>query len=493
MTRHLCISVTFLDPFFHGKGDGDRPEWPPSPMRLFQAMLVGSRVGWRKLRWAMDDQSDLRKAFLWLERQPPPEIIVPEARAAPSYTLFVPNNDSDEIFSRQERLTSKVAHPLRISIQDGLADERQTLHYLWAIPEGEWSKVSHYTQLLSQESQHLMALGWGIDQVVGNGRIITSEEVRQLLGERWQPWPDSLSLLNRLRVPEEGSLEDLDAVYESFCVQLEGDAYNPPRPFERFKMVNYTRATQFPRRPFACFELPKGTPPFRQEAINKVAAMLRSLACRKLNRDDFRDRFGDDTEVYLAGHVNGKRSTPPRFSYLPLPTIGHDHADGLIRRLMIAEPFGGDGSRTRWAQRRLEGQVLRGNDDKEKGQLLELWRNSSKKMVSRYVGAGRVWSTVTPIILPGHDDGKRTKATKLILQSIGHAGFQIDAITDLTIRKAPFWQGSQHSREYKRPRYLKHFPAWHVQLVFRESVSGPLAFGAGRHAGLGLMATCMND
>ena len=492
MDRVFCISVRFLTPFFHGKGDSDRPEWPPSPMRLFQALLAGSRAGWRKLRWSMDDQNDLRGAFLWLERQYPPEIIAPEARDACAYTLFVPNNDSDKIFYRQDRLTSKVARPHRLAIQDDLAAGKQALHYLWAIPEEEWSKVSHYAQLLSCESQNLMALGWGIDQVVGNGRIITSDEASQLLGERWQPWPDNLSPLDRLRVPVDGSLEDLDAVYASFCARLDGGVYNPRRTFRRYKMVNYVKVAQFPLRPFACFELPEGTA-FRQEDTIKVAAMLRSVACRKQNRHDFLDKFGDDPEVYLAGHVNGKRPTPPRFSYFPLPTISHDHGDGMIRRLIIAEPFGDDGSRANWAQTRLEGQVLLDSDGNERGQLLELWRNSSYRMVRRYVGHGRFWSTVTPAILPGYDDGKRAKASKLVVQSINHAGFEMEAIADLMIRKAPFWTGTQHPKSYRRPHYLKHFSAWHIQLEFRVPVSGPLAIGAGRHVGLGLMATHNDD
>ena len=50
--------------------------------------------------------------------------------------------------------------------------------------------------------------------------------------------------------------------------------------------MNYVKASKFPYRPFVCFELPEGTA-FRQEDTIKVAAMLRSLACRKQNRDDF--------------------------------------------------------------------------------------------------------------------------------------------------------------------------------------------------------------
>jgi CRISPR-associated protein Csb2 len=40
MTYYLCISVSFLDSLFHGKADGDEPEWPPSPLRIFQALLL---------------------------------------------------------------------------------------------------------------------------------------------------------------------------------------------------------------------------------------------------------------------------------------------------------------------------------------------------------------------------------------------------------------------------------------------------------------------
>ena len=239
MSRFLCISVTFLDPFFHGQGDGDNPEWPPSPMRLFQAILAGSRTGARQLRWSVDDQVTLRDAFLWLERRPPPEIITPEASPAPAYTLFVPNNDSDTKPNRQERLTSKVARPHRL-VQGGEAGGPQTLHYLWGISEEDRDISHRHAETLIYESRHLMALGWGIDQVVGRGTIITSAEASKLPGERWQPWRDNLSGGNKLRVPILGSLDDLEAVYESFCRQLDGGMYNPPQPLERFDSVRYT-------------------------------------------------------------------------------------------------------------------------------------------------------------------------------------------------------------------------------------------------------------
>lgn len=482
MTRHVCISVTFLDPLFHGKGDGAEPEWPPSPMRLFQALLAGSRTGWRERSWS----NAKAEAFRWLEQRNPPEIVAPEARPAAAYTLFVPNNDGDKEFERQDRLTSKVARPHRLVCRDAERDQHQTLHYLWSIPEEEWPRARTHAELLRGEARHLLALGWGIDQVVGYGRMLTDAEVAALPGKHWRAWSTRRPGVHTWRVPTANSLEDLELVHQSFLQRIDGQQYNPPRKLSRFDSVMYLSAATLPPRSYAPFELPDGVA-FRQEKANEVAAMLRSLACNCAKMDTH--QFPGGSETYVAGHVADKFGhTPPRFSYLPLPTISHERSDGMIRRVLIAEPYGGNGAHARWAQQRLCNQVLRDNDGNERGVLLDLWRARSDAMVKRYVAESEQWSTVTPVILPGFDDGKQAKAEKLLLRAIEQAGFRLDTVTDLALRKAPFWHGSQHPRQYQRPQYLKHLPAWHVRLIFREPVPGPLALGAGRHCGLGVFA-----
>jgi len=480
MTHHLCVSVTFLDPLFHGAGDNDA-EWPPSPMRLFQALLAGSRSGCRERAWS-DAKAD---AFRWLERRDPPQIVAPEARPAAAYTLFVPNNDSDKEPDRQDRLTSKVVRPHWIACREDETDRRQALHYLWPIPEEEGIAARPHAELLCREARHLLALGWGIDQVVGNGRILTDAEAAALPGRRWRAWANHQSGEQLWRVPTAGSLEDLERVHQSF-LQRVGHQYDPTRKLRRYDPVAYLSATALPPRAYAAFELPDGVA-FPQENANEVAAMLRSLACRCARADTH--EFPGGSEAYVAGHVADECGhTPPRFSYLSLPTIGHEHADGMIRRLLIAEPYGDDGSHAHWAQERLCSQVLRDNDGGERGALLDLWRAGSKAMIERYVGESESWCTVTPVILPGFDDGKHAKAEKLLLQAIQQAGLRLDMVTDIVLRKAPFWPGSQHPRQYRRPHYLRHLPAWHVWLRFREPLPGPLAIGAGRHCGLGVFA-----
>jgi CRISPR-associated protein Csb2 len=486
MPDYFCISVTFLDPLFHGKGDGDEPEWPPSPMRVFQALLAGSRTGCRNIEWSTA-KSD---AFRWLERRKAPVIITPSARRASASTLFVPNNDSDKEFDRQDRLTTKHIRPHRLL--DG-----STLHYLWRIDESEERSTKSYAELLCSEARHLKALGWGIDQVVGYGRILTEAKTAVLPGHRWRARDGYQPGQRTFRVPVEGSLEDLEAVHQSFLRRVNGKQYCPRLRLRKFDTVAYLRESVLPPRPSAVFELPEEIA-FRQEDAVRVAAMLRSLAC-KLAREDTH-KFPGESDLYVAGHMKEDDQGRPRFSYLPLPTIGHAHADGMIRRLMIAEPLGGDGTHARWAKNRLRNALLKDHNNKDRGVLCDLWRSESKRVVDRYVGKSRAWCSVTPVILPGYDDFKAiprhnterpTKAERLLFKCLTHAGISIESVKDVTLRRSPIWPGSQHPKHYHRPDYLKDHharPGWHVRLVFHEPLAGPLAIGAGRHCGLGILA-----
>src|SRR4051794_14427129 len=90
MNRAFCISVRSLDsvPAFHGRRDDGEPEWPPSPLRLFQALVAASGLG-RESRSAAPS----RRALQWLEQQTPPHVVAPPARTGLAIRMAVPNND----------------------------------------------------------------------------------------------------------------------------------------------------------------------------------------------------------------------------------------------------------------------------------------------------------------------------------------------------------------------------------------------------------------
>ena len=372
-----------------------------------------------------------------------------------------------------------------------------TLYYLWQIDESEGGPTKACTELLCREAKHLLALGLGIDQVVGDGRILTEAEAAALPGHRWRSWGGYQPGQRTYRVPVEGSLEDLENVHRSFLRRVDGKRYRPPLKPEKYDTLSYIRGSALPPRFCATFELPEEFV-FRQEDTVRAAAMLRSLTCRLAREDSH--KFPGGSEVYVAGHIKEGDRGQPRFSYLPLPTIGHAHADGMIRRLMIAEPIGGDGKHVRWARNRLRNALLKDQNGKDQCVLFDLWRSGSEGMIHRYVGESQTWCSVTPVILPGYDDFRTikrhdikqpTKAERLLFKCLIHAGIPIESLEDVTLRKAPFWPGSQHPRHYYRPDYLKDSharPGWHVRLVFREPLAGPLAIGAGRHCGLGILA-----
>ena len=67
MPSQLCITVRFLQPFSHGRGDGGEPEWPPSPLRMFQALVAASAAYWNQ-RMALEYAVP---ALEWIAKQPP--------------------------------------------------------------------------------------------------------------------------------------------------------------------------------------------------------------------------------------------------------------------------------------------------------------------------------------------------------------------------------------------------------------------------------------
>lgn len=480
MNLHLCISVTFLDPLFHGWGD-EEPEWPPSPMRLFQALLAGARTGCRGVDW----NGERKAAFRWLEspQRQPPLVIAPVARRqrhhesrSGRYTLFVPNNDSDRKPDRQDRLASKVAWP------HVLLDGR-TIHFAWPIEDGGTARAR--AEVLCREARSLLALGWGIDQVAGNGLILTDRELAALPGERWRGWSTHRPGAQTWRVPTDGSLAELEEVHQSFLRRIEGKKYYPPTKVSRFDVVNYTSASTPPPRSYAVFELAEGFA-FRPESAAAIAAMLRSLTYAYASADTH--AFPQGAESYVVGRITKQEENLARFSYLPLPTIGHEHADGMIRRVLIAEPVGTEGLHARWARGRLRNATLRDGSGGDCGMLLDPWRPRSCSILRRYCGTEKTWCSVTPVILPGSDDRRHGKAEKLILVAIDHAGIPISEIECLALRKVPFWRGARHAERYRVPEYLRRYGRWHLHLVFKKAMSGPVAIGAGRHVGLGLLA-----
>lgn len=472
----LAVSVTFLDPYFHGK-DETEPEWPPSPMRLFSAMVAGNRVAAREKEWT-DEKAD---ALIWLEQHSPPDIVAPSFERTSGYVFYVPDNDGDKVFQRQDRLVGKNSAP--VHLPSGC-----TVHYLWRLNDMRTSTEDCTLQQICTQARHTFALGWGVDHVVATGRVLSDHEAATLEGERWRPVDVPQPGYPTLRTPTDGSLADLEKVYQAFLLRIRDRRYDQPPRFRRYKTISYLPATALPACPYAAFEIGPNSVPLPATEAATIAARVRSLLCEEHNQRDFQEEFEDDPDVYLAGHV------PPgapsiRFSYLPLPSIGHRHADGMIRRFFIVEPRGGDGRHALWVQMRLRHQSLG-----PQVVLTDPWRGGLSTVFDHYKHPCRTWASVTPVVLPGHTrvakgaTGAGTKAERLFIKALQQAGIPPTLVSDFALQKAPYWPGSEHPRCYDLPTYLYGFALWHVKVTFRQEISGPLSIGSGRHCGLGVFA-----
>ena len=184
--RHLCISVTFLQPTFHGrlgKGESARPEWPPSPLRLFQAMVAGAAARWGadggRARLTADSPV---AAFRWLgclTETAPPIILAPRHQSGISYTLSVPNNAMDLVAAAWTRGNysnvgdaNPATHRTMKSVRPTHLVDGTTVYYLWGLPEPHTRETANHIATLTAAARSIVALGWGIDCAIGDARIL---------------------------------------------------------------------------------------------------------------------------------------------------------------------------------------------------------------------------------------------------------------------------------------------------------------------------------
>jgi CRISPR-associated protein Csb2 len=193
MPSYLCLSVTFLDPAFHGRRDGGDPEWPPSPLRLFQALVAAAAARWgerERLGYAVP-------ALRWLERQPPPLIVAPATAPGAAYRLSVPNNAMDIVGRAWSRGNTsgtgdtnpathramKTVRPTRLPRDESFP----AVHFLWDLSGEAATELGSHRETLFAAARSLVALGWGVDLVAGHGRVLSEAEANALPGERWRP------------------------------------------------------------------------------------------------------------------------------------------------------------------------------------------------------------------------------------------------------------------------------------------------------------------
>ena len=201
-------------------------------------------------------------------------------------------------------------------------------------------------------------------------------------------------------------------------------------------------------------------------------------------------------------------SISSRVKIVPLPSIGHHHADRGIRRALVEVPVGCPlrADDVHWAFSGLE---LR---DPETGEVLDLILTPSgdESMLAHYGTADRVgfrvWRTVTPAALPDAARRRRIEPTRVaeeakggaeraaeqarvaaaVVQALRHAEVRTRPEV-VRVQREPFEAKGERVEAFAPGTRFAKERLWHVEITFNAPITGPLVIGDGRFLGLGVM------
>lgn len=488
MTQFLKITIRFLDPLpsFHGRADDEEPEWPPSPLRLLQALVDAAASHWRNAGF----QDFAIESLVWFQQLNVPEIVTPSHKVGIPFRIAVPNNDLDSPASvwTKGKEPEKPHRPIDLKTMKQVRPTHllgDTLHYLYALPEGQCGHL----ETLKAAARSITHLGWGIDMVAADANIVSQPDADKLPGHRWHVVPQGGV---PLRVPKAGTLQDLMRKHQEFLNRISGDGFKPVPPLREFEVRQYhsdtAPGTTSIQRPFAAFRLMsphgEGNSAFPLlTGARDIAGMIRNLLSESSRRFDIPQ---DEIETFIHGH-RGK-DTPlrgdaadRRLMFLPLPTISaYQNRVEAIRRVLVVGPLG-SGRIMRQIQTRLGGEYLT-HHGQPRAMLEQL---SPDWVVEQYTCTSAVWSTVTPCVFPGHHKGDLKKGNELAYRMFSDAG--LPEPLELAWRSVGFRPGAELANRYQRPHHMNG-SIYHLRVRFPRPLQGPLAIGAGRYRGFGLFA-----
>ena len=489
MPQSLLIAIRFHEGRYHGQADrfDDEDGWPPSPGRLFQALVAGAARG-------ATFRAEDRRALEWLERRDPPRIAAPAVRRGRAVRRFVPNNDLDSVGGDPARVGE-----IRVGKQwrPCFFDPEVPVLFVWSFDSGaaEAARVCSIAARLYQ-------LGRGIDMAWASGQVLDEDEAEAALASH----PGVLRTpggAGMTATPHPGTLASLAQRFQ--------------RKRERLTTVGTGRKsrewfTQPPRASFAhtgydaparClyFDLRTAERSFAPQALVSAAPLLtglRDAAARRL-QDALPEQAGL-FERLIVGRGAGSRDLAQRIRLVPVPSIGTEHTDPSIRRIMVEVPADCpiQLDDLKWAFAGLPA------CDPQTGESRSgcLVSTEDTRMAKRFSEPARVFRSITPVALSGasrrrmepadsksaDERGREERcAAGSVVQALRHAGVRARPM-DIRLQREPFQRRGVRAELFAAgSRFSKH-ALWHAQLQFREIVPGPVVIGDGRFCGLGLMS-----
>lgn len=464
----LAITVELLHGTYRADPDGlahtgglDRGEWPPAPLRLLAALVAAD--GTRDL-CRFTDGSEL--AFL--EACDPPQIYASEPRRTEHQILQARYVVRHKPAGGPERNTHQ-EYPGRVGVQlrpgVRVAPASPTVAYVWDVepPAGT-------VEALAARAARVGYLGTADSPV----RVSVSTERPADLGAPYVP--DSEGNLH-VGVPQVGVIAAMDAHFDRW-VEQGASVHRSQSPGLR-RLATY-------RAPGEPAETVRPEPSVLWVRLERAVSGRRIGAVTEAFKAAVLDRYQrDNGEPPRVLHGHGfEQNGYDLARFLALPDVANPHSRGRIHGLALWLPPGTDAAVEERCRDSLRGLTVLVGSGFRVG--CGAWAGESRPWAAnpaRWQGRARRWVTAFPALY-------ERRVPELTLAEVGrwcvHAGLP----QPVTFRseRVPLVPGAVdlHPREVNRPglparRYS------HLELRFAEAVRGPIAVGAGRQRGLGLL------
>ena len=450
---------------YHGE------DWPPSPSRVFRALLAGCcRPGGAGERGI--------EALRRLETVSPPTIIGPMPERLEAVAAAVPNNDGDKSFqfhqkglpANARKTTSKLK---TIRARRGWSVQAP-VHYRW-----EFLKPDPDPEAFEQLAEGLTILGQGTDLAVATAKWL-SEPARSA-GHTWAP--DEGGGDELLPVPSAGEIDRLTTKYRQDRSRVAGVHVGSAQELPPV-MAAYRDPLSPPASRWQGFVLrtldDRSTVAFEGDQVMRVAGMVRHAignAAKQAGLDP-------DTLTEIMGHGGAGR-----FGVLPIPNVGHAWADGYIRRVIVHAPRQvPEALWIRIVSRLTASELIDEKSREVRGMLVPITRGDDDRLLWRVTDRATTWTSATAVVLPGFDERRgKPRPEKVVKRLLSKARIPVAAVRRVEFHPAPMLPSVTPAGSVLVPRYLKGYPRKFITIEFHRPIAGPLVLGAGAGAGLGLL------
>jgi CRISPR-associated protein Csb2 len=184
----------------------------------------------------------------------------------------------------------------------------------------------------------------------------------------------------------------------------------------------------------------------------------------------------------LMGHGDQSRRLIP----IPVPNVGHHHADGRVRRILMTATQSLEPDVWQMLMYRLVGADLAPPGAQTVALLVPA--PGDDRLKPAYLNPASCWCTATPLILPGWDTRRgKPRPMRALRRLLAHANIDQDLLQSADFQRAPMLAGALTCAAARLPRHLEDRPRIHLRLRWRQPVPGPIALGAGIGYGYGLL------